>query len=148
MSQLTEVESSKLMMLAAARAGNMRLAEQIGLSLPQVTCMVVHHFGPGFCIRELHVPAGTFVIGHQHRQGLANAFIKGRLRLLQDGAWSELVAPFFFIGTPGRKVALALEDCIWQNIITTNETDPAIIEDLFVEKSPEWYAAHSLENPS
>lgn len=145
MNEIAKADAERLMMVAAAKAGNMRLAEKIGLTLPQVECKVYHHFGPGFVIREMHIPAGTFVMGHQHRQGLANSFVKGRLRLLQDGVWSELQAPFFFVGKPGRKVALALEDCIWQNIIATNETDPAVIEEIFVEKSPEWLAHHQGE---
>lgn len=128
-------------MLEAAVAGDLKRAEAHGLTLPQTECKVYHHFGPGFVIREMHIPAGTFIIGHAHKEALANSFVKGRIRLLSDGVWCELVAPFFFVGKPGRKAAFALEDCIWQNIIATTETDIGIIESLFVEKSPQWLAA-------
>lgn len=146
MTALSTVQLVTLSMVKEAQQGNLQKAESIGLALPQVKCKVVHYFGPGFCIREMHIPAGTFVMGHAHKQGLANSFVKGKVRLLQNGVWEELTAPLFFVGTPGRKVALALEDSIWQNIIVTNETNPSAIEDLFVEKSPEWLAIQEQQS--
>jgi hypothetical protein len=143
MHELSAVEEKTAMMLAAGARGDLELAERHGLALPQVTCTVYHHFAPGFCIREMHIPAGTFLIGHAHKHGLANMFVKGKVRLLNEGVWCELHAPFFFVGKPGRKAALALEDSIWQNIIVTDETDINRIEELFVEKSPQWQAAQA-----
>ena len=145
---LTSLEdlSSGVSMLQAALSGDLDTAEAIGLQLPQLKCEVFHHFGPGFCIREMHMPAGAFIIGHAHKHGLANSFVKGRVRLLQEGGlWEELTAPQFFISKPGRKAAYVLEDSVWQNIIATNETDPLVIEALFVEKSPQWEAAQAAK---
>ncbi len=133
-------------MLQLALSGDLDGAEAVALQLPQLKCDVFHHFGPGFCIREMHMPAGAFVIGHAHKHGLANSFVKGRVRLLQDGGlWEELAAPHFFVSKPGRKAAYVLEDSVWQNIIVTNETDPLVIEALFVEKSPQWEAANAAK---
>lgn len=146
MSALSTVQLATLSMVQAATQGRLEEAEKVGLALPQVECKVFHHFGPGFCIREMHIPAGVFVMGHAHKQGLANSFVKGRIKLLQNGVWTELTAPLFFVGTPGRKVALALEDSIWQNIIVTDETNTSKIEALFVEKSPEWLALQEKQS--
>ena len=114
------------------------LAEKLLLDRPEahVKCETFHHFGPGVCIREVHIPAGTLLIGHEHVGETANAFVEGSLRLLQeDGSWQTLHAPMFLVSPPGRKVAITLTDCIWQNILATTETDPQVIESLFVRKS-------------
>lgn len=153
MTQLTErlnpndiaVVMNMQLMLDAAAHGDLETAEHYGLRIPQAECPVFHHFGPGFCIREMHIPAGTFVVGHAHKQPLANMLVKGRMLVSSDGRWSEMVAPLFFVGVPGRKAAIALEDSIWQNIMVTDITDPIKIEELFVEHSDEWTAFHRGE---
>lgn len=131
---------NSLLMLDAAKYGNLELAEKYGLRMQQTECRVEHLFGPGFCVREMHIPAGTFVIGHAHKQPLSNMLVKGELLVQTDGRWSRMTAPLFFVGVPGRKSAIALSDSIWQNILVTDEKDPAVIEDLFTEKSPQWLA--------
>lgn len=114
----------------------MDMAEKLMLSAPQTPCPVYHHFGPGIYIREMHIPAGTLVMGHEHTGDSSNIFLKGRLKLLQeDGSWQELTAPMFMVGGPGRKAAITLEDCIWQNIFATNETDLKVLEATLVRKS-------------
>ena len=125
-------------MLDAAKRGDLELAEHYGLRIPQVELKVFHLFGPGFCIRELHIPAGTFLIGHAHKRALANELLKGEMLVQSNGKWSKMSAPLFFVGVPGRKAAIALSDSIWRNILVTNETDPATIESLFVEHSEEF----------
>lgn len=141
-SDIAVAMNTQLMMDAAAR-GDLASAEYYGLRIPQVPCPVFHHFGPGFCIREMHIPRGTFVIGHAHKQPLANMFVKGHMLVSSDGRWSDMQAPLFFVGTLGRKAAIALEDSIWQNIIVTDSTDPATIEAIFIEHSDEWTAFHN-----
>lgn len=128
------------LMLDAASSGDLEAAEKFGLRVLKEKCKVFHHFGPGFAIREMHIPAGTFVIGHAHKQPLANMLVRGLIRVCSEGRWSTLEAPFFFVGSPGRKAALALTDTIWQNILVTDERDPAKIEQLFVAHSDEWTA--------
>ena len=128
------------LMLDAAKRGDLERAEHYGMQLPQGKLKVFHLFGPRFCIRELHIPAGTFLIGHAHKQALANELLKGEMLVQSDGKWSRMSAPLFFVGVPGRKAAIALSDSVWRNILVTDETDPAIIESFFVEKSPQWLA--------
>ena len=127
-----------MLMFDAAGRGDLEEAERHLLKLPPVPLKVVHLFGPGFCIREMHIPAGSFILGHSHKQSLSNILQKGRMQVFSDGKWSLMEAPLFFIGVPGRKAAIALEDSIWQNILVTDETDPEVIESLFVEHSEEF----------
>lgn len=104
----------------------------------QVEAQVIHRFGPGIYIREALLPAGSLIIGHTHKTEHTNIMIKGRLLILHaDGTTSELVAPACFTAKPGRKIAVILEDVIWQNVYATTETDVRILEELFLDKTDE-----------
>ncbi len=117
------------------------------LAGPQVECPVAHHFGPGIYIREVTIPAGTLVIGHAHKGECLNIMLKGRLILRSpDGDQREVSAPLIMTTGPGRKVAYALEDTVWQNVFATEETDIARLEELFVDKSDGWLDAADRED--
>lgn len=106
------------------------------LSEPQVDCPLVHHFGPGIYVREVLMPAGTLVVGHCHKLPHLNVFLSGSLALLDDaGGFKVLHAPFLFVSPPGRKMAWTITDCVWQNVVATEETDIDAIELLMFDKS-------------
>ena len=109
------------------------------LQKPQVDCPVVHRFGPGIYIREIFVPAGTFIIGHYHKYAHTNIMLKGKATLvMEDGTISQLQAPFLYVGTPGRKMAHVHEDMVWQNIYATDETDIEKLEEMLLIKGEVW----------
>lgn len=111
-------------------------AEALCLAQPQVGCQVVHRFGPGIYIRECLIPAGVFVIGHHHRFPHVNVHLAGAISMRDgDGEIYVSRAPRFYIGQPGRKSGLALEDVVWQNIFATTETDVEKLEELLFDKS-------------
>jgi hypothetical protein len=115
------------------------MTESIMLDMPQVPCPVTHSFGPGICIREVTMPAGTMAIGHHQNFEHMNNFIKGKvLMLLEDGSTKEISAPMTFIGQPGRKIGYIIEDMVWQNIYATDETDVEKIESIYLTKSDEF----------
>lgn len=121
-----------------ANKPNVDLAEKMLLASPKdhVECPTYNHFMPGVYIREMHIPKGTLIIGHEHIVESTNVFLKGKLKLLQeDGTWQELEAPMMFKGKLGRKVAIALEDCVWQNIFATEEKDLQVLENTLIRKS-------------
>lgn len=106
------------------------------LALPQVDCPVVHHFGPGIYVREVLMPAGTLVVGHAHKASHLNVFLSGSLILLDDAGHARaLKAPFMFTSPPGRKVAWTVTDCVWQNVVATDETDVDALDALMFDKS-------------
>jgi len=116
-------------------------AETELMALPQVECPVVHRFGPGIYIREVTMPAGIIAIGHAQRFAHTNLMLKGRVRVLnEDGSTTELVAPLFFVGKPGRKIGYVLEEVVWQNIYATTETDIDTLEATYLDKSAAWQA--------
>lgn len=113
--------------------------ERAMLQLPQVECPVVHRFGPGLYIREVFIPSGTFSVGHYQKQEHMNILLKGRVTMLNDdGSTIERVAPFIYVGKPGRKIGYIHEDMVWQNIYATTETDVEKLEAILLIKSDSW----------
>lgn len=119
----------------ALEAQVVEAAEAAGLRLPQQYCPVVHHFGPGICIREVFMPAQTFAIGHAQKFEHLNIMLRGAVAILVDGQIKVLRAPLIFVGKPGRKIGYVIEDTIWQNVYATELRDPVAVEEHFVDKS-------------
>ena len=106
------------------------------LQEPQTDCPVRHIFGPSLYIREMTIPANTWIVGHKHKTATLNVMVKGKIHIiLGDGSYKELIAPQTFTSEPGRKVAIAVEETIWQNIWATDERDVNKLEDLFLDKT-------------
>lgn len=106
------------------------------LKQPQASCPVVHRFGPGIYIRELHMSAGTMAVGKLQKYEHTNILLKGKVLMFnENGTTNVLEAPLFFVGKAGRKVGLVLEDMVWQNIYATEETDIDKLEEMFMENS-------------
>lgn len=113
--------------------------EKAMLSLPQVSCPVTHYFGPGICIREVSMAAGTLAIGHRQKFEHMNIMLKGKVLMIgDDGKEKILVAPLLFVGKPGRKVGYVLEDVVWQNVYATDLKTADEVESFFIEKSEDW----------
>lgn len=107
--------------------------------IAQVECNVKHTFAPGVCIREVHMPAGSHIIGHRHTTEHTNIMICGHMLLqADDGTWQDMYAPFMYIAKPGRKVAKIIEDVVWLNIFPTDSQDIEWIENTFLDKSEAW----------
>lgn len=146
---MTDLVSTSVDLAASAMRGLMsngiQHAERTMLAMEQADCPVVHHFGPGIYVRELHMKAGIFAIGHRQRFQHINILIKGRVLMLQnDGSTVEVSAPMTFVGEPGRKMGYVLEDVIWQNVYATEVRDVPTLERMFLDKSMEWEEADLL----
>ena len=130
----------QLVQQALATLSNIESAERELLSLPQVDCPVVHHFGPGICIREVFMPAGAIAIGHRQKFDQLNIMIRGKVLIAKDdGTTQILTAPMIFTGKAGRKIGYVMEDMVWQNIYATDLKDASAVEDFFIEKSEQWH---------
>lgn len=107
------------------------------LKEPQIDCPVKHAFAPDVYLREIFMPAGTVVIGHEHKTEHFNVLLKGKCRVIMGDEVHELEAPCTFVSGAGiQKLVNVLEDCIWQTIHsnTDNMQDIEILEDRFVNK--------------
>lgn len=124
----------------------MENAEKELLQHPQADCPVVHHFGPGVCIREVFMPAGTLAIGHKQKYEHLNLMLRGKVMVINDdGTAHVLSAPMIFVGKPGRKIGYVLEDMVWQNIYATDLKNPDDVEAYFIEKSEDWRLDHETK---
>ena len=109
------------------------------LSRQQVDCPVNHHFSPGLYVRELIIPAGTFIIGHRQTTEHLNIFLQGVFEMMdEDGNTKLMEAPMIFTGQPGRKMGYSHEDVVWLNVYPTEETDINTLESIYLDKDKEW----------
>ncbi|CAB4152365.1 SET domain containing protein [uncultured Caudovirales phage] len=117
------------------------------LNFEQVSCNVVHSFGPGTYIRELTVPADSYVIGHHQNFDHLNIFLKGKVSIVnEDKSITVLTAPMTFIGKPGRKVGYVHEEMVWLNVYPTDERDVEKLEAHLLTKSNGWIeSSESIE---
>ena len=106
------------------------------LRRPQVDCPVTHFFTPGLYMRQIFMPAGTFIIGHEHKTEHFNIVLTGKARVLIGEEIEEITAPCIFISGAGiRKCLLVEEDMTWLTTHVTTETDPEKLMELLVVKS-------------
>ncbi len=130
MSEISKLENQKSLIDAVNDA------EKIILNEEQVECPVYHSFGPNIYMREVHIKAGTFAIGHHQNFEHVNIFVKGKARMLNDdGTFTVLTAPMLYIGKPGRKVAFAIEDMIWVNVYSETDQNIENLENKLLTKS-------------
>jgi|GEM_PF-1717668 len=100
-----------------------------------------HLFSPGIYIREIHMPAGMYVLGAQHRTDHFNIIMSGRVAVFMDGAFHQIVAPCTIrSGVDVRKFLLIEEDTVWQTIHANpdDETDVKKLEDRLFTYTPHY----------
>lgn len=94
---------------------------------------------PGVYVRQLTMPKGSVIIGHEHTTKHWNVVLKGSATVNTTGGLPfEVKAPMMFVSEAGvRKVLLVGpdEDLVWQTIHPTCETDLNVLEQSLVKKS-------------
>lgn len=119
--------------------GDVEAIENVVLKEEQADCPVIHRFGPGTYIREVHLPAGIYAIGHHQNFEHMNIMLTGKVTVIDDqGNTNTITAPTMFVGKPGRKVGYIHENVVWLNIYATTETDIEKLEETFLTKSNVW----------
>ena len=107
---------------------------------PQVDLKVEHYFSQGVYARALEIPAGIQLTGKIHKFEQLNILAKGRMKVLVGDNYKEVKAPFVVVSPPGTKrIAIALEDCVWITVHGTHETDLELIEKTFIAQSEQDY---------
>lgn len=112
------------------------------VGLPQTECPVVHHFSDGVYIREMLIPAGTFIVGHAHKAGGINFMLQGSGVLFVDGVARKVDAPQMIHAGAGAKMMHALTDVVWMNVFPNHDNikDIDSLESRLVDKSDEFLA--------
>lgn len=133
------------------RAGliDLNTIEGFMLKHEQAQCPVVHHFGPGIYMREVSLKAGSYAIGHEQRYSQLNVMLTGKVALVVDESTVKVVqAPTIYVGPPGRKIGYIIEDTVWLNVYSTDETDIDKLEEMFLIKSDVWKDHEQKEDRS
>lgn len=98
----------------------------------QVECPLTHRFAPGIYMREIFLPAGTFIVGKIHKHAHHNLILKGRCTVVTEfgrDTFDASTGHISFVSEPGTKRALYVhEDAIWVTLHQTNSIDLAEIE--------------------
>ncbi len=117
------------------------------LKVTQVEMPLTHRFASGVYLREIFMPAGTFVIGHQHNTEHFNIVISGRASVMIEGKVHQIVAPSIFkSGSDVRKVLFIHEDMRWLTVHPTDETDLDRLEEILITKSPSFLLHEEMKN--
>ena len=93
-----------------------------------------HWLAPGIYAREIHLPAGTVVVGRIHRHRHFNIISKGSITCYTEFGLETWTAPASFISDAGTKrVVVTHEDAIWTTIHPNpdDETDIPTLEDRY-----------------
>jgi len=115
------------------------------IMLPQIDLPLAHYFAPGVYYREIFMPAGVFVIGHQHKTEHFNIVLTGSASVMIDGKVEVITAPCTFKSLPGvRKILYIHEDMRWATIHPTDVQDLGELEELLIIKS-DTYKEHEPE---
>ena len=113
------------------------------LQLPQVDCPLVHRFAPSVYMREVTMPTGSFVIGHEHNTEHFNVVLSGKARVMIDGVIEDIIAPCVFISKPSvRKILFIVEEMKWATVHPTEQTDLEILDSTLIKKS-DCFVRHS-----
>ena len=104
---------------------------------------LIHTFAEGCYVREIFIPAGSFLTGKIHKHAHPNFLMQGKVIVVtEQGGRAYLEAPLSMISHAGTKRAIyALTDTIWITVHVTQETDLDKIEDYVIAKD---YAALQL----
>lgn len=89
-------------------------------------CPLKHEFTDGIYVREMFIPAGTYISGEIHKFEHFVELLEGEIIVLTEHGYNQLKAPLRFKSKPGvKRVAFTIQDTKWSTIHSNrdNETD-------------------------
>ena len=96
---------------------------------------VIHHFSKGVYCREIHIPAGTLVVGKIHKTAHMNIISQGDISVRTQFGTERYKSPYTFRSEVGTQRAVyAHTDTVWTTIHPTELTDVDAIEDEIIAK--------------
>lgn len=103
-------------------------------------CPVKHSFSDGIYVREIFIPAGTFIVGKIHKHDHPNFLMSGTVNVITEFESKTLKGPLSIISKAGTKRALySVTDLVWITVHCnpTNTQDLQELEDLIIAKTYE-----------
>jgi hypothetical protein len=112
---------------------NIQLFMETYKNFPIEAPRLTHTFANGIYIREIFLRANTLSIGAIHKKETVNILSKGSVKILMENGVKVHKASSVFVTPPyTQKVALALEDSVFINIMHTDKRSVEEIEDEWV----------------
>ncbi len=97
-----------------------------------------HYHCEGVYAREIHIPAGTALVGEIHLHDQINVVSQGKIRVATEEGVREIEAPCTFISPAGTKRAgFAITDTVWTVFHATDSVDQQEIRKEFIAPSYE-----------
>ena len=103
---------------------------------------VKHTFHGGIYAREIEIPEGCILTGKIHKYDNMNMLVEGTMRFIVDDEnnFVELHGPSLVCAPSGvKRLAYAVTKSRWVTFLPTHETDPHIVERLFIVQTEEEY---------
>lgn len=119
--------------------------EKTMLNAPQIEVPLHHAFAPNVYLRQVTMPKGAVIIGHQHKTEHFNIVLSGRASVYMEGEMHEIVAPSIFKSSAGvRKVLFIHETMVWATVHPTSETNLDKLDEELIIKS-ESFQQHQID---
>ncbi len=102
-------------------------------------------FGAALYGREMSVGKGAIIIGRIHKHPAINVLLKGKLLVVSEGGRRTVEAPCAYVSEPGiKKIGYVLEDCVWLNVLMTDEVGEENLDLIVGKHTAENYAELGL----
>lgn len=116
----------------------LRALESAIATLPPVELRTEHVFAKGIYLRELWIPAGTFLTGKLHKTEHISICAMGEISVLTPTGMKRVQAPYVSVCPAGTKrAAYTHTDTLWINVHATDERDIDKLESDLIEYEPQ-----------
>ena len=106
----------------------------------QVEMSVKHHHIEGVYCRELFIPAGTILTGKIHNKESISILAQGTIAITNGTDSRVINAPHVMVDKPGiKRLGHSITDCVFINVLRTDETEIDAIEKELVSDTFEQY---------
>lgn len=104
--------------------------------LPETDFPLKHTFAKGIYSREMFIPKGSLIVGKIHKKECLNIVSQGSIYILTETGSLLVEAPYSVVSPAGlRRVGYAIEDTVWTNVFSTDETDFEKLEEELIWSS-------------
>lgn len=100
-----------------------------------MTPEIIHHFSDGLYAKETFIPKGMILKQHKHIYSHLSILAKGSVVVNRNEELTTFKAPCCIdIEKNISHGVLALEDCVWYCIHTTDEKDSEKVDEVLIQK--------------
>lgn len=103
---------------------------------------VTNHLVDGLYVRELLLPAGSFVLSRVHKKALVNIISKGHVIVIDSNGYNEYHAPCTFTSKAGtQRIVYAPDETVWNTAHPTGvQSTDGIVDELTSDNYEDYLA--------